>query len=295
MEVRLLRYFLTVVREQSITKAAAALHITQPTLSRQIAQLEEETGVRLILRGARGIALTNEGVLLRRRAEEIVALIDKTERELVEQEEMIDGSVAVGCGEFASVQVLADLFSAFSQKYPLVTYDIYTANADRITDRMEQGNIDIGLLLEPIDIEKYAFIRLSKSERWVAVMPATSPLAEKDAVTAADLSDKQIIIARRPKVQGELASWFGDYFPKLNIRFMSNMSTNAAILAQKGLGYSLVIEGSLPFLDTSRICMRPFSPELRTTTVFAWKRHQPFSLAVTKFIEYAKVFLRNKT
>ena len=291
MEVRVLRYFLTVVREESITKAAEVLHITQPTLSRQLAQLEEEVGVKLFNRGTRKISLTSEGILLRRRAEEIVELIDKTEKELIEQEELIDGEGSLGCGELASVGILPGLFESFSKKYPLVKYDLYTANADHIKERMDKGLTDIGLLLEPVDIEKYDYIRLPIKERWVVLMRPDDPLATERYVKAKDLAKLPIIIARRPSVQNELANWFGDIFPHLRILFRSNMSTNAAVMVQNGLGYALVVEGSLPFLDQSQICCRPLYPELNATSVLAWKRQQPFSLATAKFIEHAKCLL----
>lgn len=291
MEIRVLRYFLAVVREESITRAAEILHITQPTLSRQLTQMEEEIGVKLFFRGNRKITLTNEGILLRRRAEEIIELIDKTEKELVEQEELIDGMVSIGCGELAAVQLLPELFECFSNKYPLVQYDLYTANADQIKERMDRGLTDIGLLLEPIDIEKYEFIRLGIKEKWVVLMRPDDPLAKKDSVTAKDLEGLPIIMARRASVQSELASWFGDSYKNLNILFTSNMSTNAAIMVQRGLGYALVVEGAVPFWDPTKICYRPLSPELAATTVLAWKRHQPFSLATAKFIEYIKCFL----
>lgn len=292
MEIRVLRYFLTVVREESITRAAEVLHITQPTLSRQLTQLEEETGVKLFNRGTRKITLTNEGILLRRRAEEITELIDKTEKELAIQEEMIDGCITIGCGELAAVSILPDLFWTFSQKYPLVTYDLFTATADQVKERMEVGVVDIGLLLEPVDIDKYDFIRLNMKERWVVLMPPDDPLAEKEFVTAKDLADLPIIMARRSNVQNELANWFGDYFKNLRILFKSNLSTNGAVMVQSGLGYSLVVEGSIPFWDKDKICSRPLYPELTATSVLAWKRQQPFSRAAMKFIEHMKTSLQ---
>ena len=154
MELRILRYFLTVVQEGSMTKAAEKLHITQPTLSRQIAQMEEELGVKLFARGARKLALTSEGLLLRRRAEEILELVDKTETELVAQDAMVAGVVSVGCGDLAAVQQLPALFRAFHAQYPAVTFDLYTATADHIQDRMDRGLTDLGLLLEPVNMEK---------------------------------------------------------------------------------------------------------------------------------------------
>ena len=164
MEIRVLRYFLTVVREESITKASEVLHITQPTLSRQLSQMEEEIGVKLFERGSCKINLTNEGILLRRRAEEILQLVNKTEKELAEQDEQMEGKISIGCGEIASVQLLPELFRTFWEKYPRVSFDIFTATADLVKEQMDKGLLDIGLLLEPIDMEKYDFIRLDMKE-----------------------------------------------------------------------------------------------------------------------------------
>lgn len=291
MEIRVLRYFLTVVREESITKAADVLHITQPTLSRQLSQMEDDIGVRLFHRGTRKIILTNEGMLLRRRAEEILQLVDNTERELVEQEEQIEGKITIGCGELASVQILSELIEDFSKKHSGVSYDIFTATADLVKEQMDKGLIDIGLLLEPVDIEKYEFIRLGTREKWVVLMRPDDELAKKESVSAKDLSELPMILPRRLNVQGELASWFGDYFANLNVLFTSNLNTNGAVMVRNGLAYSVVIEGSVPFWDQSKITYRPLSPELTATCVLAWKRKQPFSLAATKFIEHAKFFL----
>lgn len=291
MEIRVLRYFLTVVREESITRASEVLHITQPTLSRQLSQMEEEVGVKLFNRGSRKITLTNEGILLRRRAEEILQLVDKTEKELTEQDEQIEGKISVGCGEIASVQLLPRLFREFREKYPRISFDLFTATADFVKEQMDKGLIDVGLLLEPIDMEKYDFIRLDIKERWVALMKPDDPLAQKETVTARDLASLPLILPRRMNVQSELASWFGDYYEKLNVVFTSNLSTNSAIMVNNGLAYSLVIEGAVPFWDQSKITYRPLSPSLTATSVLAWKRGQPFSAAVTKFIDYMKCFL----
>lgn len=291
MEIRVLRYFLTVVREQSITKAADVLHITQPTLSRQLSQMENEIGVRLFERGNRKITLTNEGLLLRRRAEEILLLVDKTEKELIEQDEQVEGKITIGCGEIGAVQLLPDLFESFHEKYPLVTFDIYSATADHVKEQMDRGLVDVGLLLEPIDIERYDFIRLDYKERWVVVMRPDCSLAEKEYVTAKDLSKLPLIMPRRLKVQSELSGWFGEYYNGLNVLFTSNLNTNAAVMVSRGLGYSIAIEGIMPFWDQSKITYRPLYPSLTATSVLAWKRGQPFSLAATKFIEHIKCFL----
>lgn len=291
MEIRVLRYFLTVVQEEGINRAAEVLHITQPTLSRQLAQLEKEIGVKLFHRGARKITLTNEGILLKRRAEEILELVDKTEKELNEQEELVEGKIVIGSGELAAVQLLPKMIESFHQKYPLVSYDIFTANADLVKEQMEKGLIDIGILLEPIDIEKFEFIRLPKKERWVVLMRADDPLTKKKALTANDLENLPLIFPRRLNVQNELSNWFGNSFQNVQTLFTSNLSTNGAIMVHGGLGYAFIIEGAMPFLDNEQITYRPLYPELTANCVYAWKKKQPFSLATTKFIEHIKCFL----
>ena len=291
MEIRVLRYFLTVVREEGINRAAEALHITQPTLSRQLSQLEKEVGVKLFNRGAKKITLTNEGILLRRRAEEILALVDRTEQELIEQDEQVEGRVVIGGGELAAMQELPKIISSFREKYPLVTFDIFTGNVDVVKEQMEKGLIDIGVWLEPIDIEKFDFIRLKGKEQWGVLMRPDDPLAEKEVITAKNLENTSLILPRRNNVQNELTNWLGDSFQESQVLFTSNLSTNGALMVQSGLAYSLVIEGSVPFLDKEKIIFSPVSPRLTSNSVLAWKKQQPFSLAATKFIEHMKCLL----
>ncbi len=294
MEIRVLRYFLTIVQEKSINKAAGVLHITQPTLSRQIAQLEEEVGVRLFRRGGKGISLTEEGILLRRRAEEILSLVDKTRQELQEQDELIEGTITLGCGETAAVEALMEMLRTFHQKHPMVKFDIFTANADLVTEQMDKGLVDIGLLMEPVDVKQYEFIRLGIREKWVAVMRADDPLTEKETVTAKDLTGKKLILPRRMNLRSEAASWLGESFEDSSVYCTCNLSTNSTIMVEKGMGYSLVVEGSLPFLDFTKITYRPLSPEISFTSVLAWKRQQPFSPAASKLIEHFKTSLDKK-
>lgn len=291
VETRLLHYFLTVARERNITNAAKALHITQPTLSRQMALLEQEIGAKLFLRDSRPLSLTEEGLLLRRRAEEILELIEKTEAEIAVQEEQVEGTISIGCGELASVKLLTDLMADFSQRYPQVMFDVYTANADQIKRRMDDGLTDLGLLLEPVDMERYEYIRMPVKERWAAVMPSGVPLARREHVTAKDLADIPVIMPSRQKVHDEVANWFGSYYEKLRVIGVSNLSTNAAMMVRAGLGYALIVEGALPFLEQSEVRMVPLYPELTATSVLAWKRGQPFPTAGSRFLEYAKCFL----
>ncbi|HIX29697.1 MAG TPA: LysR family transcriptional regulator [Candidatus Blautia stercoravium] len=290
MEIRVLRYFLTVVREESITRAADVLHITQPTLSRQLAKMEEDIGVKLFDRGTRKIVLTNEGMLLRRRAEEILELVDKTEQELIEQEEAVEGTVSIGCGDLGAVQMLPDLLRAFHKKYPAVRFDIHTATADHVRARMERGLADIGLLLEPVNMEKYDFIRLNQKEQWGVVMTPDSPLSEKPYVTAEDLLSVPLILPQRLNIQSELANWFGDVFEHLNVLFTSNLPANSSIMVYHKLAYAIIIRGSTSLWDQEKIIYRPLYPELSASSVLAWRRQQPFGLAASKFIEHIKSF-----
>ncbi|MGM9538746.1 MAG: LysR family transcriptional regulator [Candidatus Onthomonas sp.] len=291
IETRLLHYFLTVAREQNITNAARVLHITQPTLSRQMALLEDELGTKLFVRDSRPLSLTDEGLLLRRRAEEILELIEKTESEISTQEEQVEGTVSIGCGELASVKLLMEVTASFSQQYPRVNFDVYTANADQVKHRMDNGLTDMGLLLEPVDMERYDYIRMPVKERWAAVMPSGVPLARREYVTAKDLAEIPVIMPSRQKVHDEVASWFGSYYGKLRVIGVSNLSTNAALMVRSGLGYALTVEGALPFLEQSEVRMVPLYPELTATSVLAWKRGQPLPTAASRFLEYIICFL----
>lgn len=294
MEIRVLRYFLTVVREENVTRAAEILHITQPTLSRQIAQMEEEMGVRLFDRSTRRMTLTQEGMLLRRRAEEILALVDKTERELTEQQEKIEGIVSIGCGDLAAVQRLAGLLEEFHQYYPRVSFDLYTATADHIKDRMDHGLADAGLLLEPVSVERYEYVRMPRQEQWVAVMHPESPLASLPFVTPADLREVPLILPHRGDVRNELASWFGEEFDHLHVLFTANLPSNSAVMVQHRLACLISVLGSTSFWDQKKITWRPLSPQLQTGCVLAWKRNQPFSSAAKTFLQFARQRLRRE-
>ena len=283
-----MRYFLTAAREESITRAAEVLHVTQPTLSRQIAQMEQELGVTLFDRSSRRFALTNEGLLLRRRAEEILELVDKTEKELSEQDKALTGTVAVGCGDLAAVELLPGLFQAFHDRYPAITFDLYTASADYIRDRLDRGLTDIGLLLEPVSMEKYSFVRLSRREEWVVVMHPDCPLAALDRITSSDLIGVPLILPRRQDVQSELAHWFGDLYPTLNVLFTSNLPSLSSVMAHNRLACSVTLAGSVSFWDPHKITTRPLSPPLLATSVLAWRRQQPYGLAAEKFIQFIR-------
>lgn len=233
MEIRVLRYFLMVAREESITKAAELLHITQPTLSRQLIQLETELGTKLFERSSHNIRLTEDGMLLKRRAQELVQLADKTEQEFKRGEEQISGSIAIGSGETNNVQVIADIIRKFQSEYPMVQYDLYTANADDIKERIDKGILDIGLLMEPVDITKYSFIRLKRKERWGLLVSYDSELAGKSSVSAEDLLDVPVFLPQRPILRNEVEGWLGEYYDQIHVTGTYNLINNAAVMVEK--------------------------------------------------------------
>ena len=226
MEIRILKYFLTVAREQNITRAAEALHITQPTLSRQIAALEEELGTPLFERNNKKITLTKEGILLKRRALEILELEEKTVEEIQSCRELVEGCVTIGCGEYEAVETLAEICTSFRSKYPKVQLHLHTATADVVRNCMTQGLVDIGLFMEPISTEGLDYVRLPGQETWVVSMRPDDLLAQKTQITKEDLLNKPLILPERTNIQSELANWFGKDYEHLNVAFVSNLHTN---------------------------------------------------------------------
>lgn len=293
MEIRILRYFVTIAREGNISRAAEALHITQPTLSRQLAQLEEELGVQLFYRDKHRLLLTSEGQLLHRRAKEILALVDKAETELGQGDEFVTGHIDITCGEIGAVWLLAELIKAFKEKYPQITYSIYTCNADTSKERLDSGMADLALLLEPVDMERYDFVRLPIKEHWGVLMRADDVLATKKAIVPTDLIGKNIIAPWRSKVRQELRSWFGKECANINPPMLSNMSTNASIMVYNGLGYAFCMAGGRPFLDNTKVICKPLEPPLTASVALAWKTHQTNSITVTKFIAFVRDYIKS--
>ena len=290
MDLRVLRYFLLVAKEQSFTKAAKQLNITQPTLSRQLAALEEDLGAKLFDRGGQSVTLTNEGLLLKRRALEMVDLEEKILSEFQGDSESVEGKIVIGCGEFLAVETLAKICKQFREKYPLVQFVLHTGTADSILERMGKGLVDIGLFLEPVNTEGLDYIRIQESDHWVITMKTTDPLAKKERITKEDLLPLPLILPERSNVQSELANWFGKDFSKLHIAFTSNLGTNAGIMAIHGLGYPVSIEGAARYWRKDLVVQKRLYPEMKTSTVIAWRRNIPYSVAVSRFIEEIKGF-----
>lgn len=286
MEFRVLKYFLMVAREENITKAAALLHLTQPTLSRQLMQLEAELGVKLFHRSKHSIILTEDGMLLKRRAQEIVSLSDKTVQELSHKEDVLSGEIAIGCGETKNMLFLSEQIRKFRQKYPLVQFSIHSAIADDIKERIEKGILDIGLLMEPVDIGKYEFIRMPQKEKWGILVRKDSELAAKESINPKDLTNVPLIMVKRELVKNELASWFGDYYEGLQIAATYNLILNAASMVERGVGVALCFDLGASFYED--LCFIPLAPTLETGSVLVWKKNQTLGAATSQFMRYLR-------
>lgn len=289
MEIRVLRYFLAIAREGSITNAANFLHITQPTLSRQIHDLENELGQKLFTRGSHNMALTAEGMILRKRAEEIISMVDKTEAEFTSMEEAVGGDIYIGGGETDAIKFLAKVAKELHDAYPNIHYHLYSGNAQDVTERLDKGLLDFGVLVQPADISKYDYLNIPAKDIWGVVMRKDSPLAEKEAICKEDLIGVPLICSRQAISQernkNEFVQWFGEEFDKLNIVTTFNLVYNAAIMVDAGLGYAVTIDKIANTSENSSLCFRPLNPRLDSGLNLIWKKYQVFSSAAELFLE----------
>lgn len=289
MEIRVLRYFLAVAREESITAAANFLHLTQPTLSRQIHDLEEELGQQLLIRKSHRVLLTPEGMLLRKRAEEIIAMVDKTEAEFNSLENTISGDVYIGSGETQAIRHIAEIIRQLKEEYPAIHYHIHSGNAQDITDRLDKGLLDFGVLIQPADIAKYDSLHFPGKDVWGVIMRKDSPLAAKDALQKEDLRTLPLLCSRQAILSqrhgNAFAEWFGSDFDKLNIVATYNLIYNAAIMVEAGVGYAVTLDNLSNTSAASELCFRPLTPRLESGLDIVWKKYQVFSPAAEVFLQ----------
>lgn len=289
MEIRVLRYFLAIAREGSITSAANFLHLTQPTLSRQIKDLEDELGQKLFTRGSHNMTLTVEGMILRKRAEEIISMVDKTEAEFNSMEEVVGGDIYIGSGETDAIRLIADIAKELRNTYPNIHYHLYSGNAADVTERLDKGLLDFGILIQPADISKYDYLNIPAKDTWGVVMRKDSPLAEKKSIKKEDLLGVPLICSRQAISQeqskNEFAKWFGKDFDKLDIVTTFNLIYNAAIMVDAGIGYAITIDKIANTSENSNLCFRPLEPKLDSGLNIIWKKYQIFSSAAELFLE----------
>lgn len=285
MELRVLNYFLAVAREQSILGAAEFLHLSQPTLSRQLKDLEEELGKQLFIRGNRRITLTEEGMILRKRAEEIVSLVRKTEDEVMLSDQTIAGNIFVGAGETDAVRFIARAEQAVQKEYPLVHFHMLSGDRITILESLDKGLSDFGLIFGEIDTSKYECLKVPFLDTWGVLMRRDSPLAGKKYIEAGDLRDQPLILSRQECTETSLLSWFQCEQEQLNIVGTYSLLYNASLMVEEGLGYALCLDKIINVSGNSRLCFRPLSPAIQSGTHIIWKKYQVLTRAAEKFLE----------
>ena len=285
MDIRVLRNFLVICREGNMSRAAKALHLTQPTLSRQISQLETELGCTLLVRGGRSVTLTEKGLYLRRRAEEIVEMADQTAFELSRDSKLVEGDVLIGAGESEGMRVVASRIRTFRQRYPHVRFRIRSGNSLNVVEWLETGVVDFAVLMSYPDITRFDHIRLSPTDTWGVIMPADDPLAEKETIAPGDLLGKPLVASEQSVVEGHLSEWFGDLLDAIDVAATYNLAFNAAILAKERVGYVLTFDKLVQVGEGTGLEFKLLDPPVTSVIDFAWKHDQVMSSAARRFLQ----------
>ncbi len=292
MEIRVLKYFLAVAREGSITKAANSLHLTQPTLTRQLQDLEKELNQKLLHRGKYKVTLTQEGLVLRKRAEEIIELVEKTKTEFQSEKNTITGNIFIGGGESDTIKYIAEILKEIQEEFPKIKFHTYSGNAEDVVEKLDRGLLDFGVLIQPIDISKYDSLPLPEKDRWGVIMRKDSPLAKKEYITPKDLTGIPILASRQmsPKYskQSGFLDWFDGNYENLNITGTFNLVYNAAIMVKAGLGYAISLDKLIDTSSESELCFVPLYPKLESGLDIVWKKGQVFSPAADIFLKKLK-------
>ncbi len=283
MELRVLQYFLAVAREQNISAAAQSLHLTQPTLSRQLKELEEELGKQLMIRGSRKIILTEEGMLLRKRAEEILDLVGRTEKEIAQSDDTVSGDIYIGTGETDGVRQIARTAKQLQESHPGIRFHIVSGDAVDVCERLDKGLLDFGVLLGDMDKTKYNFLELPMKDTWGVLMQRSSPLAEKAAVLPQDLWDKPLILSRQVDNKSGLYRWLRKEPTELYTVATYNLIYNASLMVDEGMGYAFTLD-KLVNTTGSDLCFRPLKPKLEMGMYLVWKKSQIFTRAMELFL-----------
>lgn len=288
MEIRVLQYFLAIAREQSIVRAAKSLHLSQPTLSTQIKGLEEELGKQLLIRGTKGsrkVTLTEEGMILRKRAEEILNLVKKTENEITMSDKVIIGDVYIGTGETEGVRLLAKAAGTLKKLYPGIHYHISSGNAAFVQEQLDKGLIDFGIIFGKPDLTKYNALKLPTEDVWGVLMTKEAPLAQKEYISPEDLWEQPLILSQQELNGGELVQWIRRNLSELDIAATYNLLFNASLLVEEGLGYAICLDRIINTTGNSRLCFRPLSPAIEMEMYMIWKKYQFLSKPAEKFLD----------
>ncbi len=278
MEIRVLRYFLAVAREGSITHAAQRLHVSQPTLSKQLKELEGQLGKKLFIRGSFSVRLTEEGMLLRKRAEDILDMVDKTEEEFKALGEVNGGDIHIGCAESENIKYLARCVKALQTRYPRVRVHLYSGDTEDLSGRLDRGLLDFAVIAQAVDLSKYNYLEVPESDTWGVVMRKDAPLAAKESVGIEDLLDLPLIVSRQG-LREDIPKLFGEKVDRLRVTATLNLTYNGSVMVREGLGYLLTFDKLVDTGEESELCFRPLSPRLETKLYIVWKKYQAFSPA----------------
>ena len=272
----------------NITAAANFLHLSQPTLSRQIKDLEEELGVQLLVRKSHRVSLTPDGMRFHTRSRVRYQMVDKTEAEFISAENTVSGDIYIGGGETRAMHEIADIIKELREIYPNIHFHLYSGNAADVTERLDKGLLDFGVLIQPADISKYNYINLYEKDIWGVIMRKDSPLAEKEQIRKEDLLNLPLICSRQaisPHQSGnEFSDWFGEDFGKLDIVTTFNLVYNASIMVDAGIGYAITLDNLADTSEDSNLCFRPLEPKLESGLNIIWKKYQVFSPAAELFL-----------
>ncbi len=289
MEIRVLKYFLTVAQAGNITKAANLMHLTQPTLSRQLQDLEKELGQKLFVRGSHNVVLTPEGVILRKRAEEIIELVEKTEAEFTSIKDELVGDIYIGSGETKSIRLITEVLKTLQKDYPQIKFHIVSGDSEDLVERLDKGLLDFCILIQPFNLEKYSYIHLGERDTWGILLRNDDPLTEKKNVRIEDLINLPLLISRqvikKTFEDNPILNWFGENYEKLNIVGTYNLIYNAAIMTEDKIGYALGLDRLISSTIDSPLCFRPLEPKLEVGVSIVWKKNQIFSKPAKLFLD----------
>lgn len=283
MEIRVLRYFLAIAREENMTRAAKYLHVTQPTLSKQIKQLEEEIGKKLFIRSNYSIKLTDEGLLLRKRAEDILSMVDKTMEEFQALDDITGGDIYIGAAESESFSYFATVAKDLQLQYPNVKFHLYSGNTEVIAERLDRGLLDFAIIVQEVDLSKYNYIKIPTSDTWGVIMRKDSPLVKKEYITIEDLIDLPLIVSRQG-ITEDYPKLFKEKLDQLHIVATFDLIYNASIMVKEGFGYALSFDKIVDTSENSELCFRVLKPELKTNMYIIWKKYQVFTPIAEKLL-----------
>ncbi len=290
MEIRVLRYFLEIAREGNMSHAAETLHVSQPTLSKQMKDLEQELGKKLFKRGSSSVSLTDEGMLLRKRAEDILEMVDKTTDEFRELGNITGGDVRIGCAESHLIKYLARAIKSLKEKCPRLRYHLSSGNTEQVVEKLDRGLIDFAVIVEPPDLSKYNYMEVPGEDVWGIIMRRDNPLSVKERICVEDLSDVELICSAQA-MKVDLPRWCGEKADRLTLAGTVNLAYNGAVFVKEGLGCMLTFEQLINTDADGEVCFRPLTPTLETKMYVIWKKYQVFTPIAELLIDEIKGIL----